>query len=106
MVTALASASRDELERRIEDRWYGATTEPARHEGETVPSVTNSKRYRRVVDGIEEITAHVLEGMFPGEVDALLEFNDQIAGLIHERVCEFALRIETERAARRSTTAA
>ncbi len=97
----------------LEVRWHMATTDVARFQGESGWSSVNHKRLTRLLEGIEELGAllvdevgdHVRPGG-PSEQETLASLVwDELNPYIRDRLLAWAESIESKRAERRAGAA-
>lgn len=83
-----------------------ASSRPAKWEtldGRTAVGTRRSKAIVKAMDGIELLTLHVMGDVFPEEDDVFLEFLDEMAQLLEQRIVAFASRMDAGREARRAS---
>ncbi len=94
--TTIQPVSRDILE----DRWKLLMRGVTRFQGEAAITATNSKRWQRVNDTLEELGAMLVDEVLDHEVDVLLELIEGIWEEIERRMLDWAVAVDAARAAR------
>jgi len=104
MTTATTSAISAEI---VEERWRMATTTVWRSRGEA-PSATNSEAMTSLMESLEHLAARMVEDGIYGESegDAFGVLQNRLLSTIEAMIKDYALDVETARAARRNGAAA
>ena len=90
----------------LEGIWRTITRDVERYSDTAGIATTNSKRWMRIDDTLEELAAMLVDEVFESETDSLVRMMERIWEDIHDRMIEWALSIEAARAERRKGAAA
>lgn len=84
----------------VEDRWTRATQRPVRFRDEPGIGTNTSKVYRCLHDALEELAARLVGEVSATEMDGLDTVIGELEETISDRLCEWAIGVETARTAK------